>query len=239
MNELRKKIYDNAIFYCKYQYKESNSNNFAEYDSPSGAFDVGCKNYTRFGFYFDHLLDPKRYAGGGKNGLAWCAQFVTYCCGVVGFNQSEKQCRIIAEYEPFMMDKLQQRFVASLEAILGLKSPTKFYQEKVRQFSYLAGVPSFKKFCNLKKIKPKDAQLCDLVIFGNGAHIGFVEFCDGSSLFTLEGNTSFKADSQNGGQCCRKFYTINTDNSLTEKCNCKSYPSWQKFEVLSLQNLTF
>lgn len=229
---IRQLIHFQAKNFCESQYKESNSSNFAEYDRAGGAIFGGSKNYTRFGYIFDNLLEPAKYAGGKKNGLAWCGMFVANCIGLYNFNSHDRLCSTIKNATEDEKTALKQRFVQNLYNVLGLQSKTQSRAEMTRYFSYLAGVPSFEKFCDLQKCRPSEAKLCDLIVFGSNSHIGFLESFNDGIITTLEGNTTFKAAAPNGGQCCRKTYMINSNGSLTEICQNKSFPSWKSFKIL-------
>lgn len=57
----------------------------------------------------------------------------------------------------------------------------------------------------------KDPQRGDLVFFGNTAHIGIIEDVRDGKIYTIEGNTSNKAELvTNGGCVARKSYSINS-----------------------------
>lgn len=52
-----------------------------------------------------------------------------------------------------------------------------------------------------------DPQIGDLVFFGNTSHIGIIENVDNDRIYTIEGNTSNKAELIiNGGQVAKKSY---------------------------------
>lgn len=52
-----------------------------------------------------------------------------------------------------------------------------------------------------------DPQIGDLVFFGNTSHIGIIENVDNDRIYTIEGNTSDKAELIiNGGQVAKKSY---------------------------------
>lgn len=52
-----------------------------------------------------------------------------------------------------------------------------------------------------------DPQIGDLVFFGNTSHIGIIERVDNDRIYTIEGNTSDKAELIiNGGQVAKKSY---------------------------------
>ena len=57
----------------------------------------------------------------------------------------------------------------------------------------------------------KNPQRGDLVFFGNTAHIGIIEKVENGKIYTIEGNTSNKAELvTNGGTVAKKSYAINS-----------------------------
>lgn len=57
-----------------------------------------------------------------------------------------------------------------------------------------------------------NAQRGDLIFFKNLCHIGIVEKVENNKIYTIEGNTSDKAELIiNGGQVAKKVYDINSD----------------------------
>jgi len=57
----------------------------------------------------------------------------------------------------------------------------------------------------------KTPQAGDIIFFGDADHVGIVESCNGSTVTTIEGNTSGASGLiANGGGVCRKTYGINT-----------------------------
>lgn len=56
-------------------------------------------------------------------------------------------------------------------------------------------------------------QAGDVIIFREECHIGLVESCDGTYVYTIEGNTSDgNALEPNGGAVCRKAYSVTSSN---------------------------
>ena len=207
-------------------YTESDSRSLAEYDSPKGG--GGRKNFNRFSFIFDRLLDPKTYAGGNKDGLAWCAAFVTTCIGTATFERKDGLCAAIAADTDRMT--LGREMVANLVAALGLQGST---QQQLARASLLAGVSSFPKFTAVKPCTLAGVEPGDLVIFGGNAHIGFVESVDDSTFTTIEGNTSVGAN-PNGGEVCRKTYQP-SGNGLMEVRGDILITSWRSYKFYKLK----
>lgn len=57
----------------------------------------------------------------------------------------------------------------------------------------------------------KNPQRGDLAFFGNTSHIGIIERVENGKIYTIEGNTSNKAELvTNGGAVAKKSYTINS-----------------------------
>lgn len=55
----------------------------------------------------------------------------------------------------------------------------------------------------------KTPQAGDIIFFGDADHVGIVEACDGTTVTTIEGNTSGTSGLiANGGGVCRKYYPI-------------------------------
>lgn len=58
-----------------------------------------------------------------------------------------------------------------------------------------------------------EPQIGDLVFFGKTSHIGIIEKVENGKIYTIEGNTSNKAELIiNGGQVAKKSYDINSEN---------------------------
>lgn len=58
-----------------------------------------------------------------------------------------------------------------------------------------------------------EPQVGDLVFFGKTSHIGIIEKIENGKIYTIEGNTSNKAELIiNGGQVAKKSYDINSEN---------------------------
>lgn len=205
-------------------YTESDSRSLAEYDSPKGG--GGRKNFNRFSFIFDRLLDPKTYAGGNKDGLAWCAAFVTTCIGTATFERKDGLCAAIAADTDRMT--LGREMVANLVAALGLQGSV---QQQLARASLLAGVSSFPKFTAVKPCTLAGVEPGDLVIFGGNAHIGFVESVENNTTFTtIEGNTGIGANA-NGGMVCRKTYTSYGSGLIELKFHRLSWRSYQFYKL--------
>lgn len=210
-------------------YTESDSRSFAEYDSPKGG--GGRKNFNRFSFIFDRLLDPKTYAGGTKDGLAWCAAFVTACIGTATFNRKDGLCAAIADMGDTDRQALSREMVSNLAAALGLQGST---HQQLARASLLAGVSSFPKFTAVKPCTLAEVEPADLVIFGGNAHIGFVESVgDDGTFTTIEGNTSIGAN-PNGGEVCRKTYRPN-GNGLLEVRSGFTLRSWRSYQFYKIK----
>lgn len=183
-------------------YGESDLADYLAYDDPKGG--NGRSNYNRFSWLFDRLLAPKTYAGGNKDGFAWCATFVTMCIGTATFTEKENLVHKVSAARLAQIHEWQKEVLANLHAALFLKG------ESLRAASLLAGVGSFPKFTAIKPCTLAEVQPADLVIFGNAAcstaHIGLVESVGGGQFVTIEGNTKMGAATPNGGQVCRKTY---------------------------------
>lgn len=208
-------------------YTESDSRSLAEYDSPNGG--SGRKNFNRFSFIFDRLLDPKTYAGGTKDGLAWCAAFVTTCIGTSTFERKDGLCSAIAADTDRL--SLGREMVANLAAAIGLQGSA---QQQLARASLLAGVSSFPKFTAIQPVFFDEIKPADLVIFGGNAHIGFVESVgDDGTFTTIEGNTSIGANSD-GGAVCRKTYRP-SGNGLMEVRSGFTLRSWRSYQFYKLK----
>ena len=186
-------------------YTESDCVNLKEYDNTKGG--NGRNNYNRFSWLFDRLLAPKTYAGGNKDGFAWCATFVTMCIGTATFAEKENLVKRVYAARPAQVHEWQKKVLANLHAALVLNG------ESLCSASMLAGVGSFPKFTSIKPCTLSEVEPADLVIFGNAscstAHIGLVESVGGGQFVTIEGNTKLGAATPNGGQVCRKTYAPN------------------------------
>lgn len=204
-------------------YTESDSRSLTEYDSHKGG--GGRRNFNRFGFIFDRLLDPKTYAGGTKDGLAWCAAFVTTCIGTATFEQKDGLCAAIAADTDRLT--LGREMVANLAAALGLQGSA---QQQLARASLLAGVSSFPKFTAVQPCTLSEVEPADLVIFGGNAHIGFVESVGDGTFTTIEGNTGVGANA-NGGEVCRKTYTSYGSGLIELKFHRLSWRSYQFYKL--------
>ena len=207
-------------------YTESDRRSLAEYDSQKGG--GGKKNFNRFSFIFDRLLDPKTYAGGTKDGLAWCAAFVTTCIGTSTFERKDGLCVAIAADNDRIT--LGREMVANLSAALGLQGST---QHQLARASLLAGVSSFPKFTAVQPCTLSEVESADLVIFGGNAHIGFVESVGDGTFTTIEGNTSVGANSD-GGAVCRKTYRP-IGSILAEVRGSVEFKSWRSYKFYKLK----
>lgn len=183
-------------------YVESDWADYLAYDDPKGG--NGRSNYNRFSWLFDRLLAPKTYAGGNKDGFAWCATFVTMCIGTATFAEKENLVHKVTAARMAQIHEWQKEVLGNLHAALFLKG------ESLRAASLLAGVGSFPKFTAIKPCTLSELETADLVIFGNEAcstaHIGLVESAGGGQFVTIEGNTKMGSATPNGGQVCRKTY---------------------------------
>lgn len=203
-------------------YTESNWDNLQEYDGMGGN---GRNNYNRFSYIFDKLLAPKTYAGGNKDGFAWCATFVVACIGVATLDVKNYLVHELAMISAAKKMVLRDEMLANLHDALYLKG------ESLQSASLLAGVSSFPKFTAIKPCTMSELEPADLVIFGNAtcytAHIGLVESAGGGQFVTIEGNTKMGAATPNGGQVCRKTYE-KTGSGLVEIRNGQRIKSWDK-----------
>ena len=211
-------------------YSEGDWANFLEYDSPKGG--KGRSNYNRFSWLFDRLLAPKTYAGGNKDGFAWCATFVTMTIGTATFTEKENLVHKVSAARIAQLHEWQKEVLANLHAALSLKG------ESLRAASLLAGVGSFLKFTDINPCTLAELEPADLVIFGNAscstAHIGFVESVDDWNFTTIEGNTRMGAATPNGGQVCRKTYRPN-GAGLYEIRAGQFIKSWDSFKFYKIK----
>lgn len=203
-------------------YTESNYCDYLEYDSQQGGH--GKNNYNRFSWIFDHLAAPKTYAGGNKDGYAWCATFVATTIGVCDFVEKNHLVHEIVAAPIAMREEMRRCYCSNLDRALGLKGTP------LASASMLAGVSSFLKFTEIKKITPSEAKPADLIIFGDNAHIGFIEAAGNGKIVTIEGNTRAGSPTPNGGEVCRKFYVEN-GAGLIELRNGARLKSWDKFQI--------
>lgn len=204
-------------------YGESDWQDYLAYDSPKGG--NGRSNYNRFSWLFDRLLDPKTYAGGNKDGYAWCATFVTMTIGTATFAEKEGLVHeVVAARKPKVYE-WRKEVLENLHAALFLKG------DNLQAASLLAGVSSFPKFTAIKQCTLAELEPADLVIFGDAtcatAHIGLVESAGGGQFVTIEGNTKMGAATPNGGQVCRKTYIPNVAG-LVEIRLGQRLKSWSK-----------
>ena len=211
-------------------YSEGDWANFLEYDSPKGG--KGRSNYNRFSWLFDRLLAPKTYAGGNKDGFAWCATFVTMTIGTATFSEKENLVHKISAARIAQLHEWQKEVLENLHAALFLKG------ESLRAASLLAGVGSFLKFTAINPCTLAELEPADLVIFGNAscstAHIGLVESAGGGQFVTIEGNTRMGAATPNGGQVCRKTYRPN-GAGLYEIRAGQFIKSWDSFKFYKIK----
>lgn len=207
-------------------YSEGDWANFLEYDSPKGG--KGRSNYNRFSWIFDHLLAPKTYAGGNKDGFAWCATFVATTIGVATFAEKDNLVHKISASSTLDRHGWQKEMLANLHAALYLKGVD------LQAASLLAGVSSYPKYTAVKECSRSEVEPADLVIFGNNAHIGFVESVDDWNFTTIEGNTRMGAATPNGGQVCRKTYRPN-GAGLYEIRAGQFLKSWDSFKFYKIK----
>ena len=116
-------------------YTESNYCDYLEYDSQQGGH--GKNNYNRFSWIFDHLAAPKTYAGGNKDGYAWCATFVATTIGVCDFVEKNHLVHEIVSAPAAMRAEMRRCYCSNLDRALGLKGTP------LASASMLAGVSSF------------------------------------------------------------------------------------------------
>ena len=211
-------------------YGESDWADYLAYDDPKGG--NGRSNYNRFSWLFDRLLAPKTYAGGNKDGFAWCATFVTMCIGTATFTEKENLVHKVSAARLAQIHEWQKEVLENLNAALFLKG------ESLRAASLLAGVGSFPKFTAIKPCMLSEIEPADLVIFGNAscatAHIGLVESAGGGQFVTIEGNTKLGAATPNGGQVCRKTYAPN-GAGLVELRLGQRLKSWDKVNFYKIK----
>ena len=207
-------------------YGESDWADYLAYDDPKGG--NGRSNYNRFSWLFDRLLAPKTYAGGNKDGFAWCATFVTMTIGTATFTEKENLVHKVSAARAAQIHEWRKEVLKNLHAALFLKG------ESLRAASYLAGVSSYPKFTAVKECSRSEVEPADLVIFGNNAHIGFVESVDDWNFTTIEGNTRMGAATPNGGQVCRKTYRPN-GAGLYEIRAGQFLKSWDSFKFYKIK----
>ena len=211
-------------------YGESDWADYLAYDDPKGG--NGRSNYNRFSWLFDRLLAPKTYAGGNKDGFAWCATFVTMTIGTATFTEKENLVHKVSAARLAQIHEWQKEVLENLHAALFLKG------ESLRAASLLAGVSSFPKFTTINTCTLSDLEPADLVIFGNAscetAHIGLVESVGGGQFVTIEGNTKLGAATPNGGQVCRKTYAPN-GAGLMELRLGQRLKSWDKVNFYKIK----
>lgn len=211
-------------------YCESDWADYLAYDDPKGG--NGRSNYNRFSWLFDRLLAPKTYAGGNKDGFAWCATFVTMCIGTATFAEKENLVHKVSAALPAQIRDWQKEVLENLHEALFLKGTS------LQTASLLAGVSSFLKFTNIKPCTLAELEPADLVIFGNSncatAHIGLVESAGGGQFVTIEGNTRMGAATPNGGQVCRKTYAP-SGAGLIEIRLSQRLKSWSKVHFYQIK----
>ncbi len=211
-------------------YGESDWADHLAYDDPKGG--NGRSNYNRFSWLFDRLLAPKTYAGGNKDGYAWCATFVTMCIGTATFSEKENLVHKVAAARQLQIHEWQKEVLENLHAALFLKG------ESLRAASLLAGVGSFPKFTAIKPCTLAEVEPADLVIFGNAscstAHIGLVESAGDGHFITIEGNTKMGAATPNGGQVCRKVYEPNGVGVVELRLG-QRLKSWEKVSFYKIK----
>lgn len=211
-------------------YGESDWADYLAYDDPKGG--NGRSNYNRFSWLFDRLLSPKTYAGGNKDGFAWCATFVTMTIGTATFSEKENLVHKVSAARLAQIHEWQKEVLENLNEALFLKG------ESLRAASLLAGVGSFPKFTAIKPCTLDEVEPADLVIFGNAscatAHIGVVESAGGGQFVTIEGNTKMGAATPNGGQVCRKTYAPNGEG-LVEIRLGQRLKSWEKVNFYKIK----
>jgi hypothetical protein len=211
-------------------YGESDWADYLAYDDPKGG--NGRSNYNRFSWLFDRLLAPKTYAGGNKDGYAWCATFVTMTIGTATFIEKENLVHKVSAARLAQVHEWQKEVLANLHAALFLKG------ESLRAASLLAGVGSFPKFTAINPCTLSELEPADLVIFGDAtcatAHIGLVESAGGGQFVTIEGNTKLGTATPNGGQVCRKTYAPN-GAGLVEIRLGQRLKSWSKVSFYKIK----
>jgi hypothetical protein len=207
-------------------YTESNYCDYLEYESQQGGH--GKNNYNRFSWIFDKMLSPKVYAGGNKDGYAWCATFVATTIGVCDFVEKNHLVHEIVSAPIAMRAEMRRCYCSNLDIALGLKGTP------LASASMLAGVSSYPRFTDIQQTTYDQAKPADLIIFGDNAHIGFVEAIGEGKIVTIEGNTKCGSPTPNGGEVCRKLYVVN-GVGLIELRNGARLKSWDRFKLFKIK----
>lgn len=167
-------------------YREKSSCNHEAYESMEGM--AGYGNFTRFGRIADLVMngEDKRV----KDGYPWCAMFIISCL------YESKAGRVDTTAATITLDEAAAEFVKN---VFGGYYPLKM----------MAGVANiYRAGVYLNRIG-KEPKRGDFVIYiddkGHTYHIGIVERVKGSTITTIEGNTSGKVSAivANGGCVAR------------------------------------
>lgn len=179
-------IADSWVGYC-----EKMRCDYSTYESIGG--NAGGANFTRFGRIADLVMngEDKRV----KDGYPWCAMFIISCL------YESKAGRVDTTAATITLDESAVDFVKN---VFGGYYPLKM----------MAGVANiYRAGVYLNRIG-KEPRRGDFVIYiddnGRPYHIGIVERVKGSTITTIEGNTSGKVSAivANGGcvaRCERRF----------------------------------
>lgn len=106
--------------------------------------------------------------------------------------------------------------------------------EKIGKFSYVPShIQFFKNRGQYFARGKKTPQKGDVIFFGDEAHVGLVESVSGSTVTTIEGNTSGASGLvANGGGVCRKYYGVSS--SYICGYGRPSYASGEADKILSV-----
>lgn len=137
---------------------------------------AGSDNYQK---YARDLYDVK-YFNGNKQGVEWCAVFVSWCY----FTAFGREMALKLQCQP-----------SSGNCGAGCTSASNYYKNKKQFFS---------------SPQPGDQIFFKASNGNGYGHTGIVEAVDSKNVYTIEGNTSAgKSVIPNGGSVCRKSYALN------------------------------
>lgn len=138
---------------------------------------AGKDNYQKYA----RDLAAVKYFNGSKQGVEWCAVFVSWCY----FQAFGKDTALKLQCQP-----------SSGNCGAGCSSAAKYYKSKGQFFGYP---------------EPGDQVFFKASNGNGFGHTGLVEAVDGSKVYTIEGNTSSeKGVVANGGSVRRKSYALNS-----------------------------
>lgn len=106
--------------------------------------------------------------------------------------------------------------------------------DRARQLliGFSAGCTQDYNYFKSKKQIVTDPQIGDLVFFGDTSHIGIIEKVDNNRIYTIEGNTSDKAELIiNGGQVAKKSYL-----KSSKYIHSYARPKYDKEEQITEEN---